>query len=572
MKKDYGSLLRMLGNKKKKYVFFTMLELIVHTPTPILRAHSYKLLIDYFVYKGSSGLTEIIILLGASLLLHFFFVPLTAYFSQKVVEMIMKDMRIRTFRKVKKYPVAYFEKFHSGDILARLNRDVDTVKTSMGIFNNFFFHAISILIKIPYFIYLDYRLAIFITVTSFISTWINLKFVQPIREQTKERNEKLAKMSEVLTENVTGFKIIKMFGLKKHFTHKLDDEMEEIYNAEFKFVKTESKIRGLNSLAHTVFNTLIVIFAGYLVIIGEISPGALVATTMMFYSLSFHFMRIGQNIAYIQKAFAALERVDELFAEEEEPERYQTDSDDIKSGVSVTNGIFGYDEDTCVLNGIDIKVPKGHLAALVGNSGGGKSTLIKIILGQYPLSSGQMTINQKPVNQYTLDELRAQSAYVPQDAYIFNGTIRENIMFGRIGAEEEEMIEAGKKANAHEFITEQINGYDTLVGEKGIKLSGGQRQRIAIARAILKNAPILLLDEATSSLDSESEHLVQKALDTLMEDKTSIVVAHRLSTIEHADIIYFIKDGKVKEQGTHEELLDKNTHYAELYYREFATA
>ncbi|MCK5129917.1 MAG: ABC transporter ATP-binding protein [Clostridiales bacterium] len=571
MKKDYRNLLRMLGKNKKRYILLTMLELAMATPVPVIRAHSFKLLIDYFVYKGSSDLTEIIILLGVTFSLSFFIIPITAYFSQRITEVIMRDMRIRTFMKVKQYPVEYFEKFHSGDILARLNRDVDTVKNSMNIFNNFFFHAIAIMVKIPYFVYLDYRLAIFVTVTSLISTWINLKFVQPIRDQTKDRNKMLGKMSEVLTENVTGFRIIKMFGLKKHFTKKLDNKMDEIYDAELKFVKTESKMRGINSLAHIIFNTLVVIFTAYLVIIGEISPGTLVGTTMLYYSLSFHFMRIGQNIANVQKAFAGLERVDELFSEEEEPERYQTDSMDISSGVSIKSGKFGYDKKVPVLNGVDIVVPKGHLAALVGNSGGGKSTLVKIILGQYELDSGQMTVNQKPVNQYTLDELRAQSAYVPQDAYIFNGTIRENIMYGHHDASEEEMMEASKKANAHQFIMKQVNGYDTLVGEKGIKLSGGQRQRIAISRAILKNAPILLLDEATSSLDSESEHLVQQALDTLMQDKTSVVVAHRLSTIEHANIIYFIKEGRVIEEGTHSELLEKSAHYAELYYREFAS-
>ncbi|MCK5129766.1 MAG: ABC transporter ATP-binding protein [Clostridiales bacterium] len=570
MKKDIRSLLRMLGKHKKKFVILTVIEILFHAPRYTINVHSAKLFFDYFIKRNDALLTQIIIVLSISLVLSFFLTPLTAYFSQRMSDVIMKDIRIRTFRKVKKFPVGYFEKFHSGDILARVNRDVNSVKESMSLFNNFMFHITIMIVKIPYFIYLDYRLAIMITITSIIAVWVNLKFVEPIRKQTIERNKTLGKMSEVLTENVTGFRVTKMFGLRNFFTNKLDHKMDEIYDAEMKFVKTKAKIFGLNNFVYVFSYLLIIIFAGYLLAIGEIGVGTFVGVSMTG-TLSFHFLRIGQNIANLQKAFAGLERVDELFNEEEEPERYQTGSMDISSGVSIKSGKFGYDKKVPVLNGVDIVVPKGHLAALVGNSGGGKSTLVKIILGQYELDSGQMTINQKPIDQYTLKELRAQSAYVPQDAYIFNGTIRENIMYGRSDATEDEMMEASKKANAHQFIMEQKDGYDTLVGEKGIKLSGGQRQRIAISRAILKDAPILLLDEATSSLDSESEHLVQQALDTLMQDKTSVVVAHRLSTIEHANIIYFIKDGRVIEEGTHKELLQKGAHYAELYYREFAS-
>ncbi|MBN2852068.1 MAG: ATP-binding cassette domain-containing protein [Clostridia bacterium] len=212
---------------------------------------------------------------------------------------------------------------------------------------------------------------------------------------------------------------------------------------------------------------------------------------------------------------------------------------------------------------------KGKVAALVGYSGGGKSTIAKLLMGLYELESGQMCIDGKAVCSYTLEQLRDLVSYVPQNAYVFNGTIRENILYGKGDATDEEIIAASMKANAHEFIMEQVNQYETVVGERGIKLSGGQRQRVAIARAILKDSPVLILDEATSSLDSQSEQLIQEALQMLMKGRTSLVVAHRLSTIEHADIIYFIKDGKVAEEGTHEELLLQKGYYYELYHREF---
>jgi ABC-type multidrug transport system fused ATPase/permease subunit len=311
--------------------------------------------------------------------------------------------------------------------------------------------------------------------------------------------------------------------------------------------------------------------AGYLAINGEIKVGALVSSIMMCGGISFHLLRIGQNLMHIQKALAGVERLYELFSQEKEPERYSTCSDDNTSGVCIKNGKFGYSQEQPVINDLNIIVPCGAKAALVGDSGGGKSTVVKLILGLYELWEGSMTINRRPVRDYTLEELRRQTAYVPQDAYIFNGTIRQNIIIGNHLATEDEIIQASKRANAHEFIMEQKEGYDTLVGERGIKLSGGQRQRIAIARAILKNAPVLLLDEATSSLDSESEFLVQQALEELMKGRTSIIVAHRLSTIEKADIIYFISEGRVVEEGTHKELLQKDGSYSKLYYREFAS-
>ncbi len=222
------------------------------------------------------------------------------------------------------------------------------------------------------------------------------------------------------------------------------------------------------------------------------------------------------------------------------------------------------------ISGLSLSIGKGKTLALVGDSGGGKSTIAKLLLGLFQIENGSILINGKAYKDYTLEQLRDEMGYVPQDAYIFNGTIKENIKYGNINALEEDIINAAVLANAHDFIIAQPNGYETYVGERGIRLSGGQRQRIAIARAIIKNPSILLLDEATSSLDSESEKMIQDALDRFMRNKTSIVIAHRLSTIMNADRICYIKDGNVAEEGTHLELLAKKGLYYDLYYREFA--
>lgn len=217
-----------------------------------------------------------------------------------------------------------------------------------------------------------------------------------------------------------------------------------------------------------------------------------------------------------------------------------------------------------MLNGVNIEVKKGKMAALVGESGGGKSTIVKLLLGFYRLNSGFIGVLGKPMSAYTQEELRKNIAYVPQDAYLFTTSIKENIRYGKPGASDGEVVEAARRAYAHEFIMEFPDGYDTMVGERGESLSGGQRQRIAIARAFIRNAPVLLLDEATSALDSESEQLVQKGIEDLMGGRTTLVVAHRLSTIEKADMIYVIEGGKVCEEGRHAELVEQGGVYGRL--------
>jgi ABC-type multidrug transport system fused ATPase/permease subunit len=226
-------------------------------------------------------------------------------------------------------------------------------------------------------------------------------------------------------------------------------------------------------------------------------------------------------------------------------------------------------DDVEVLHEISLSADQGQVVALVGPSGGGKSTLIKLLLGFYPVRDGEIAIDGRQVEGYSLPQLRSMMAYVPQDAYLFDGTIEENIRYGRPDATRQEVVAAAQSANAHDFILEQPDGYDTPVGERGAKLSGGQRQRIAIARALIKDAPILLLDEATSALDSESEQQVQDALGVLMQGRTTIAIAHRLSTIENADTIYVIDGGKVVEQGRHEELLGRGGLYSRLHELQF---
>ncbi len=424
---------------------------------------------------------------------------------------------------------------------------------------------------VPYIMIMDWRFGLIGLGASFLVTIINIKYIIPMREKSRLIHEKTAVMTETITDNVTGFNVIKMYGLRGLFMKKFFEKLNEVMGFQFSRVKVAAIVYTSNILIGWANSGLLAIVGVFMVFNGMIEIGVLVGTLPVVTRITWYIISFTRNMNTVQRHFAGTERLKELFDVESEPVSYKTDGHSPFAGIQFKNAVYGYDEEVPIINGLNINVLKGKTAALVGDSGGGKSTIIKLSMGMYELWEGEMVLDGKPVKDYTLDEMRNLAAYVPQDAYIFDGTIMENIRYGRIEAIESEVFEAAKLSNAHEFIEKQAKGYETLVGERGIRLSGGQRQRIAIARAILKNAPILLLDEATSSLDSGSEELVQDALDKLMENRTCIIAAHRLSTIEKADIIYFIKNGKVAEEGNHNELLATKGLYSELYYREFAS-
>lgn len=300
-----------------------------------------------------------------------------------------------------------------------------------------------------------------------------------------------------------------------------------------------------------------------------IGVGSLVAIIQQQLLVTVGFLHLGQVLSILQSSLSGASRVIELLSEPIEPERYIPLSEELphqKNKVLEMNQVvFENDTDAKVLDDFSFSIGEGETADLVGASGSGKSTVIKLLLGYYPAKSGSIRMFGKTIGDYSLQEMRSLIAYVPQDAYLFEGTIEENIRYRKLDATHEEIVEATRAAYAHDFIMDLPNGYETRVGERGAMLSGGQRQRIAIARAIIKNLPILLLDEATSALDSGSEYWVQKALAELMKDRTTLIVAHRLSTVEETDMIYVVDQGKVVENGRHQELLSKNGFYSTLY-------
>jgi len=562
-------ILKLTDNKIKKVLIFMVLLGIFQGFIMILFSDSFKTLIDYFINFQKDMLTRVLIEVSVLVALIVLLEPILVIKKAAIIEECMQHIRVKSYNHVRKLPVSYFDKHHSGDLISRMNKDIESTKKVIEGIEHFIIAIISLFFMIPYFIYLDTRFAAIAITMSVVMAIINIKYIKPMRNKSKEIHKETAILAEAITENITGFRVIKLFLLKSLFLSKFDERIDNIYGLKMQENMLRAKLYSINALMWWISQGGLAVSGIYFVINGSMEASVLAGGTMISGNMAGNFMRMFSTSAELQKPLAGLDRLVELFAEKTEPKKYIITSNNYSSGIYLENLCFSYQEDISILNNVNIDVKVGQIAALVGNSGGGKSTIIKLLMGLYEADSGMMTINTKPINEYTLEQLRKIISYVPQDAYIFNGTVYENVLYGNPDANKEEIVEACKKANAHRFISILKDGYDTEVGERGIKLSGGQRQRVAIARAILKNAPILLLDEATSSLDSESEQLIQEALLKLMIGKTSIVVAHRLSTIENADKIFYIKDGRVVEKGTHSELLSKKELYAELYYKEF---
>jgi len=495
-----------------------------------------------------------------------------AHFEKKAV----KNVRLQAFDQIIELPIENFVHKHSGDLVSRCTNDMEglgsiyknqipslLVALFMGLFG------------IGSIFVMNWQLGAFSLLLGVGTVFISTRVAQPLRERSDAIQASLGEQTKRLSDLIQGLAVAKMFHLEET-THQLyADANQQTTTTILSHAKTQAKFDAVNALidwlrsAGTLFLGLLIFKSG------NVSLGAIIAAIHLQGNASWMFTNLGDFITTIQRSLAGSARVFELLSwpvEQRGPALAPAAPPETPSDafvVQLKNLSFAYESgenaNGNTLEQVNLSVRKGEFAALVGPSGGGKSTLMKILMGLYPVEDHSLFINGAPLNRYALEELRDLSAYVPQDAYLFDGTILENIGYGNPEAGEEEILAAAKRANAHGFILEQADGYNTLVGERGARLSGGQRQRIAIARAILKDAPILLLDEATSALDSESEALVQEALDTLMAGRTTIAIAHRLSTVQHADRIYVLQSGRIVEQGTHESLLQQKGVYQELY-------
>jgi ATP-binding cassette, subfamily B, bacterial len=569
--KEFLRVMKMMRKKLPLFIVLLVITSSIFSIHQILISFVNKDMINAVVKKDTHLLIRAVILAAVALGLACILDPMFYYIKERNTKQTINNIRQEVFSHVERLPAAYFETKHTGDLISRINNDVN-------VFEPVYTWQLSTLLtsvlwgvgSCIFMFLLSWQLTLLMMVLGLASAGVNLLFSAPLRKVGDSIQQSIGNLTQFLSDILAGFRVIKIFSISESILGKYLEENDRLQGYGNDRAKRNAQMNGLNYLLSTFSLIGVFIVGAFMTARGTIDFGTVIAIVTLQNGVAFLFINFGNFFSSLQGSLAGAARVFEILDEKLEPQVYSVEGAmQSKAMISLENITFGYDQRESVLNGLQLSVREGQVAALVGTSGGGKSTVIKLLLGFYAPGAGNISIAGKALGEYTLEELRAFMSYVPQDAYLFDGTVEENIGYGRPGAGREEVEAAAKAANAHDFILECKDGYDTRVGERGIRLSGGQRQRIAIARAILKDAPILLLDEATSSLDSESEQLVQQALNDLMRERTVVVVAHRLSTIEHADIICVIEDGRVVEQGTHEELLVRMGSYQKLHALQF---
>ncbi|MCR8993789.1 ABC transporter ATP-binding protein [Brevibacillus halotolerans] len=565
-------LLSFMGSRKKKYIFGMLGDGFIQAGIVIVLPFVFKDVTDFASGSGrdTALLIRAVLMISGTLLLVSILSPTFSYMYRRTVKEVMADVRLILFKQVGRLPSRYYEQHHSGDIMSRLSNDLLTMeRTYSEHIKTIAIVLISLLGSLTGMFLLDWRFASVLVGLSAVTLYINTRFAKSVRKISDKTQLQQGVLTERLNDFLAGLPIIKIFHLKHVVTQRYIEMNEHVTSSTIKQGHKNALLEGTNFFINFLSFGGMLVFGIIMVAQDVIGVGSLVAIIQQQLLVTVGFLHLGQVLSILQSSLSGASRVIELLSEPIEPERYIPLPDELpyqKDKVLEMNQIvFEYDSDAKVLDDFSFSIGEGETAALVGASGSGKSTVIKLLLGYYPAKSGSILMFGKTIGEYSLQEMRSLIAYVPQDAYLFEGTIEENIRYGKLDATHEEIVEATRAAYAHDFIMGLPNGYETRVGERGAMLSGGQRQRIAIARAIIKNAPILLLDEATSALDSGSEYWVQKALAELMKDRTTLIVAHRLSTVEEADMIYVVDQGKVVENGHHQELLSKNGFYSTLY-------
>ena len=545
---------------------------LAQTAIYVLAAFILKTFVDAAILADLHRLKRAVLTITLELIIVCAVAPIVNYLLNASLRRTIGEIRERVFDHIQGLPMSYYDTHHSGELVSIANNDIYLMESAyasqlLGIVRFLVTGLACAVIMLDLNVWIG-ALAIAL---GLISTYINTCFASPLREISQKIQSSLAVYTERLSDLLAGNQVIKMFRAGNWIIAQYREAAKAVTRASMAKTGKEALIGGINEIIRFASFAGLLAVCGFMMFRGKIEFGSVVAILQLQEGVTGMFMYLGGLIVQLQGSLAAADRVFGLLDEMREPERYHAYPAAVSSHamLELRDLSFSYQNGQKALDGLSLSVPEGWVAALVGPSGGGKTTIFKLLMGFYGADSGNIFINGKSIGEYALTELRDMISYVPQDTYLFSGTIAENIAYGRPGASLEEIIKAAQAANAHEFIVQLPEGYNTLVGERGAKLSGGQRQRIAIARAILKDAPILLLDEATSSLDSESERLVQEALKSLMKGKTTLVIAHRLSTIENADIIYVIDEGKVVEQGKHRELLDENGLYKHLYDLQF---
>lgn len=491
------------------------------------------------------------------------------YFAQWVGSKILYDIRDKLFTHIQKLSFKYYSNTRSGEVISRIINDVEQTKTFVitGLMN-LWLDVATIFIAVIIMLNMDVTLTI-VSLILFPFYAFSIKyFFGNLRKLTRARSQALAEVQGYLHERVQGMAIIKSFAIEDYEQTQFDKNNDNFLKKAIDHTKWNAKAFAVVNTVTDIAPLLVIGYSGYQVINGSLSLGTMMAFIAYIDKLYAPLRRLVNSSTTLTQSIASMDRVFELMDEkydiDDAPDAIECKH--VHGDIYFDDVSFAYSEkENLVLKNISLNVNKGETIALVGMSGGGKSSLVGLIPRFYDVTKGRILLDGRDIRSFKVRSLRDKIGMVLQDNILFSESVKTNILLGRPNATDEEVIEAAKAANAHEFIMNLPNGYDTRVGERGVKLSGGQKQRVAIARIFLKNPPILILDEATSALDLESEHLIQESLEELARDRTTFIVAHRLSTITHADRIIMIEHGEITESGTHEELMKKQGNYYNLF-------
>ncbi|MEE0839737.1 MAG: ABC transporter ATP-binding protein [Acutalibacteraceae bacterium] len=494
------------------------------------------------------------------------------YYGHLIGTRMQAQMRRDMFRHLQSLPYSYFDKNETGQILSRITSDLfDVAELAHHGPENLIVSSITVIGSFVYLCTLNIPLTLIIFICVPFLLIISSYFRKKMREAFKERRVTTAGINAVTESSITGIRVTKAFANNEKEFEKFDKNNKLFVDACHKSYKAMGQYHSASTFITDVFNVVIIIAGGLFLYADKISFGDY---STFIVSVNLFINPVTQLIGFMeqyQNGVSGFSRFIEIMEEKPEKENEgAVDIENVKGEISFKNVSFSYKtEDGEVLDDVSIDIKEGEKLALVGHSGGGKTTMCHLIPNFYKVDSGEITVDGININDITFMSLRKNIGIVQQDVFLFSGTIRDNIMYGKLDASEEEMIEAAKRANIHDYVMTLEKGYDTEIGERGVRLSGGQKQRLSIARVFLKNPAILILDEATSALDNTTEILIQEALDELCKGRTTIVVAHRLSTIRTADTIAVVDGGKIKEIGTHEELMKAEGIYKDLYSLQF---
>ncbi|HEV8284727.1 MAG TPA: ABC transporter ATP-binding protein [Chitinophagaceae bacterium] len=516
------------------------------------------------------ALVTIVVIVIISVVLKNVFAYLALYVLNPIRNSIINDMRKDMFNKIFRLPIGYFNEQRKGDLMSRLTNDLSVIEYSTISFLEVLFREpITIIILIGSMVKLSPELSLFLLVFLPIMGFIIGRVGRSLKKMSSRVQEKLGYILSIIDETISGIRVLKAFNAENLQSKKFADENKKLLHIK----NRANRRRDLGSPVSETLGVMAVccvLWYGGRLVLGPqnnygLKPGDFLTFIAIFSQIITPLKMISQAAYNIRNGAASIDRIQHLLQEQETIQDIPKPKvlSSFNSCIEFKDVRFAYG-DAMILDNINLKIEKGKTIALVGSSGAGKSTLADLVPRFHDVSCGELLIDGVNIKEYSLESLRSQMSIVTQEPILFNDSIADNIKLGKHNATDEEVIQAAKVANAHNFIMQKENGYETNIGDRGNKLSGGERQRLTIARAVLKNPPILILDEATSSLDTESERLVQDAINNMMQNRTSIVIAHRLSTIRHANEIIVLQKGKIVERGTHDFLMHQNGFYKRL--------